>query len=185
RAGGIQQQLSRPVIHPDISLRAPGRPLRSEAPDGRPSAMRSVPFFICFHHWHAASCFADETAKAAAGSPRRGRNQHPLTERGQVVHGLHQQLTSYGSSYGNSEASWCPAFFDVAGTTAEGPSSRSTLPRLRRYPGAHESDTPWRALETAATSLVERPNNRVDRDHQNNSYGYDNWRDKPSLGHKR
>jgi hypothetical protein len=31
--------------------------------------MRSVPFFICFHHWHAASCFADETAKAAEGSP--------------------------------------------------------------------------------------------------------------------
>jgi len=52
---------------------------------------------------------------------------------------------------------------------------------IRRHPGAHESDTPWRALETAATSLVERPNNRVDRDHQNNSYGYDNWRNKPSL----
>ncbi len=25
--------------------------------------MRSVPFFICFHHWHAASCFGDETAR--------------------------------------------------------------------------------------------------------------------------
>jgi hypothetical protein len=45
-------------------------------------------------------CFADGTAKAAAGSPRRGRNQHPLAERRRVVHGLHRQLTSYGSTYG-------------------------------------------------------------------------------------
>jgi hypothetical protein len=62
--------------------------------------MRSVPFFHLLYHWRAASCFADETAKAAAGSPRRGRNQHPLAERRRVVHGLHQQLTSYGSTYG-------------------------------------------------------------------------------------
>jgi hypothetical protein len=52
--------------------------------------------------------------RAAGGSPRRGRNQHPLTERRRVVHGLHQQLTSYGSSYGQIRRHrGGPAFFDV------------------------------------------------------------------------
>ena len=41
--------------------------------------------------------------------------------------------------------------------------------------------TPWRALETATTSLVERLNDRVGRDHQNNGHGNDNWRHKPNL----
>ena len=82
-----------------------------------------------------------------------------------------------------------------SGLTAEG-SHQSALrrpqgalcrdqPRLRRYPGARDrSDTPWRALETATTSLVERSNDRVGRDHQYKSYGYDNWRNKPSLHRK-
>jgi len=75
--------------------------------------MRSVPFFICFHHWHAASCFADETAKAAAGSPRRGRNQHPLTERrrcSRSTSAAHQLRASYGQIRRHRGG---PAFFDV------------------------------------------------------------------------